>query len=65
MTANSTFLSIDATNGRVTRYERTQLVGMRIREAGQVDILNYNSQRPIAEETVNALENFRKVGALA
>ncbi len=57
-------LCINTGTGRATRYVRMGLLGMRIRAAESVDVLNYNAYKPIAAETITALENFRKDGTL-
>lgn len=61
---NDEFLFIDTQTGRATRYVRTRLPGMRLREAGTVMIDGYNSMRPINVETLGALDTFRKEGTL-
>ena len=61
---NDEFLAIDTQTGMATRYVRTRLPGMRIREAGVVKIEAYNAFRRIPLETLHALDDFRRSGSL-
>lgn len=57
-------LCINTETGKATRYVRTQLLGMRLRQADSVEIVGYNAYKPIADTTLGALENFRRNGTL-
>lgn len=60
---NDAFLCIDTPTGRATRYVTTRLAGMRLREAGAVQIEGYNAFRPLSEQALVALDAFRKDGS--
>lgn len=64
MNKNNEYLCIDTQTGEATRYVRTALPGMRLRQAGVVHIEGYNAYKPVNTETITALENFRKDGTL-
>lgn len=64
MISEEPVLCINTQSGRCTRYVRTALPGIRVREAGAVDLLNYHPERPIAYETIDALDRYRKEGCL-
>lgn len=57
-------LCIDTQSGRCTRYVKTRLWGMKTREAGAVDIIDYNRYFPVRTEIREMLDTFRKDGTL-
>lgn len=58
------FLCVDTRTGRCTRYVPTRLVGKRLREAGTIEIQNWNAYRALPQETREALEQYRASGVL-
>lgn len=57
-------LCIDTEKGRVRRYVPTRLLGMRMREAGEVSFQPWAPHMKLEQKTIDALEHWRKEGTL-